>query len=318
MGAVWRWLASAFTENLGLKLLAFTFALGLFAYQRFGEDNQQRTIPVGVVLRLPPESSKRELMTQPPANIHVILQGTTRAIDQLIQTGVAPVEIDLRDGRTERVVFEPEMFSLPPDVEVTIIDPAELKFEWQDVITRRIPVQASITGQTAEGYEVQGDLTIEPTHVTVEGPASLVEVMQFARLSPFDVNGLTEGEYRRRIAIDAPPTRVRYISPANPRPNVTVRIARRVTDRPFPNRPVEVIGVVGAKTNPTTVEVKVIAPPEVLQTLKPELVVPRVDLTKVDDLDLEDEKHGSRQVKVEIDLAGAEAKIQPPTVTVRW
>ena len=58
MGAVWRWLASAFTENLGLKLLAFTFALGLFAYQRFGEDNQQRTIPVGVVLRLPPESSK--------------------------------------------------------------------------------------------------------------------------------------------------------------------------------------------------------------------------------------------------------------------
>ena len=55
------WFREAFTANLGLKLLAMTFALGLFAYQRGQEDQQQRTIPVGVVMRLPPDSAKREL-----------------------------------------------------------------------------------------------------------------------------------------------------------------------------------------------------------------------------------------------------------------
>ena len=91
---------------------------------------------------------------------------------------------------------------------------------------RQIPVQASITGKPAEGFVVKGEPEVDPQQMTVRGPVSLVETMQFVRLAAFDVSGLTEGVYRRPIAMDAPPNRISYIGPKNAtgvstRPNAT-------------------------------------------------------------------------------------------------
>ncbi len=308
------WLREAFTENIGLKALSLSFAIGLFAYLQGTQDEQQRTIPVGVVLRLPPDSAKRELMTPIPASIHVTLRGSTRAIDRLIQTGVAPVELDLSDGQRDTVTFEPDMFSLPHDVAITIVDPPVIDLEWQDVVTRQIPVQASITGKPAEGYVVKGEPEVDPKQITVRGPVSLVEVMQFARLAAFDVSGLTEGVYRRRIAIDAPPARVSYIGPQSA--TVTVTIARRVSEAKFTRRPIEVVGMVGAKVTPRFVDVTVIGPPEVVRALRPEQVVPRADVSAI--VGDDETKHGSATVPIRVDLAQAETEIQPPAANVKW
>jgi len=307
-------LRESFSENLGLKALALTFALGLFAFLQGQTDEQQRTIPVPIVMRLPPESSERELMTPIPASIHVTLRGPARAIDRLIQTGVVPIEIDLREGRRESISFEPKDFSFPPETAITIIDPPSIDLEWEDVVTRQIPIQAAITGQPADGYIVKGEPDVDPTQLTVRGPVSVVEVMQFARLAAFDVSGLSEGVHRRRIAIDAPPVRARYIGPAAA--NVAVTIGRRVSEVKFENRPVEVVGVPGAGTVPRTVDVTVSGPPEIVRALRPEQIVARADLSKAPNVDLK--KHGSAAVKVTVELAHADAELQPPSVTVKW
>jgi hypothetical protein len=306
----------ALTENVGLKALSLTFAIGLFAFLYGQQDEQQRTVPVAVVLRPPPEGSQRELMTQIPASIHVTLRGPARAIDRLIQTGVSPVEIDLRSAAAEAIVFDKSMFSLPPETTISVIDPPSIDLEWEDVVARQIPVQASITGQPSDGYVVKGEPEVDPKQMTVRGPASLVEVMQFARLAPFDVSGLNEGVHRRRISIDAPPTRVRYIGPQTA--TVAVTIARRVVEAKFPNRPVEVIGLANGAIIPRNVDVTVVGPPEIVRALRAEQITPQADITKVSGLDLKQQKHGSTAVKVVVDLAKAEAEVQPPSVTVRW
>ncbi len=314
LGALWTWFRIAFTENLGLKALSLAFAVGLFVYQKGQQDQQQRTVPVGVVMRLPTDTAKRELMTPIPASIHVTLKGSSRAIDQLIQAGVAPVEIDLRDGQRQTIAFESRMFTLPPGIEITIIDPPNIDLEWQDVVTRQIPLQASITGKPADGFVLKGELEVDPREMTVRGPVGLVEVMQYVRLAAFDVSGLTEGSYKRPIAIDAPPNRVSYIGPRSA--TVTATIARRVSEARFPKRMIEVIGVPNAVVTPRQVDVSVIGPPEVVRALRAEQVVPRVDLTQVEGADLK--AHGSATVKVAVDVADATAEVQPPTVTVKW
>ncbi|MEO7037997.1 MAG: YbbR-like domain-containing protein [Polyangiaceae bacterium] len=308
------WLRESFTENIGLKALALTFALGLFAFLQGQTDEQQRTIPVPIVMRLPPESAERELMTPIPASIHVTLRGPARAIDRLIQTGVVPIEIDLRAGNRESISFEPKAFSFPPETTITIIDPPSIDLEWEDVVTRQIPVQAAITGQPAEGYIVKGEPDVDPTQLTVRGPVSVIEVMQFARLAAFDVSGLSEGTHHRRIAIDAPPPRARYIGPSAA--NETVTIARRRSEAKFENRPIEVVGVPGAGALPRTVDVTVTGAPEVIHALRPEQVIPIADLTKAPNIDLK--KHGSASIKLTVDLGHAEAELQPPSVTVKW
>jgi YbbR domain-containing protein len=311
-----RVLRDALIENIGLKALALTFALGLFAFQYGQQDEQQRTVPVPVVLRPPPEGSQRELMTQIPASIHVTLRGPARAIDKLVQTGIAPVEIDLRSATAEAIMFDDSMFTLPPETKISVIDPPSIDLEWEDVIARQIPVQASITGQPAEGYVVKGEPEVDPKQMTVRGPASLVEVMQFARLAPFDASGLSEGVHKRRISIDAPPARVRYLGP--PAATVSVSIARRVVEVKFQNRPVEVIGLTNGAINPRTVDVTVVGAPEVVRALRAEQIAPQADLTKVPGVDLKQQKHGSVSVKIMVDLAKAEAEVQPPSVTVHW
>ncbi len=304
------------TENVGLKALALCFALGLFAFVHGQEEEQQRTVPVALVMRLPQASAERELMTPIPASIHVTLQGSARAIDNLLQAGIPPVEIDLRDGRRESVVFEESMFTLPPETKITIIDPSSIDLNWEDVATRQIPIQAAITGQPADGYVVKGEPDVDPKTITVSGPLSAIEVIQFARLSAFDVSGLSEGAHKRRLGIDSPPVRVRYLGPQAA--TVSVTVARRVSEVRFENRPVEVVGVTGGITTPRTVDVVVAGPPEVVRALRPDQIVPVVDLTKVDGLDLKEQKHGSASVKVTLPLSHAEAELQPPIVNVKW
>lgn len=314
LAIVVQFLRESFTENVGLKALSLSLAVGLFAFLYGQQDEQQRTVPVAVVMRPPPEDANRELMTQIPASIHVTLRGPARALDRLIQAGVPPVEIDLRQGHKQQVVFDPTMFQVGADARVTIIDPPSIDLEWEDIISRQIPVQASIAGQPAAGYVVKGEPEVEPPMLTVRGPTSLVEVMQFARLAPFDVSGLSEGPHRRRIAIDAPPSRVRFIGPGSAA--VVVTIARRLSEARFENRPVEVVGVNGATVAPRTVDVTVFGPPEIVRALKAEQVVPRADLTAIPELNLT--RRGSTVVKLTVELAKAEAEIQPPGVTVRW
>ena len=311
---MWGALRDALTQNVGLKLLSLIFAFGLFAFLHAQEERQQRTVPVNVILRLPPESAERELMTPIPASVYVTLRGSTRAIDSLMQTGIPPVEVDLHTGTRDTLVFEPKAFSLPHGLEITIVDPSSIPLEWQNVITRKVPVQASITGKPAEGYVVKGEPTVDPSQVTVRGPEELVEVMQFVRLASFEVSGLTDGTYRRRIALDTPPSRVHILGAHAA--TMTVSIARRVNESRFANRPVEVIGLVGAYSLPRTVDISVIGPPEVVHALRPEQVVARADVSQIPAVKAE--KHGSVTVKVTVDLAQAEVETQPPTVTVRW
>lgn len=315
LASVLTFVRDSLTENVGLKALAMFFALGLFAFLHGQEEVQQRTVPVAIVMRLPQGGSQRELMTPIPASIHVTLQGSARTIDNLLQSGIAPVEIDLRDGRRESVIFEEGMFTLPADTKITIIDPSSIELEWEDVATRQIPIQAAITGQPSEGYVVRGEPEVDPKQITVSGPLSAIEVMQFARLSAFDVSGLSEGIHKRRLGIDAPPARVKYLGPQAA--TVSVSIARRVSEARFENRPIEVVGVAGGIATPRTVDVVVVGPPEIVRALRPEQIVPVADLTKVEGLDLK-QKHGSASVKISLPLTHAEAELQPPSVNVKW
>jgi YbbR domain-containing protein len=316
LGGVGPFLREAFSENLGLKALSLAFAIGLFAFQYGQQDEQQRTVPVSLSLRPPAEDSPRELMSQLPATIHVTLRGPARVIDRLVQSGVPPVTIDLRTGERESIAFEAKMFTLPPDTRVTMVDPPSLELEWEEVIARQIPLQASIASQPAEGYVVRGEPEVEPKHITARGPSSLVEVLQFARLAAFDVSGLSQGMHRRRLALDGPPARVRYLGP--PAATVTVTVARRLSEASFPGRPVELVGLAAGVVSPRQVDVTVVGPPEVVQALRAEQVVPRANLAAVPGLDLKEQHHGSSVVPITVELAGAEARVQPPSVTVKW
>lgn len=309
-----RWLREAFSENLGLKAMAMVFALGFFGYIHGQENIQQRTIPVSVI-SLPAEGGEKELMTKIPPDIFITLRGSGRALTDLVQGGPPPVEIDLRQGYPSSVEFKEEMFRLPPQLELMVVDPPRLEMDWEEVITRQIPLQASITGQLDEKFVVQGQPRVEPERVAVKGPKSRVEVMQFARLAPYNVTGLTEGRFPRRIAIDPPPDRVRYLG--SPAATVVLEIKRREWEKLFSERKVQVVGPGSATVHPSSVDVTVVGPPSVVRALRPEQIVPLADLVEAKSWN-EDSGPGSATVPIEVQLSKVRVEVQPPSVTVKW
>ncbi len=311
------------TNNFSLKLFALCFSLGLFAYFHGQGDNHQRTVRFDVIARLPPDSAKWALLTALPSAIGVTLKGPIGTIDRLSQNS-APLELDLRSGNRKQVTFNERLFSLPPDVTVLLIDPPSIDLEWQAVVEREIPLEVAMTGQPQEGFVVKGEPVVSPGKLVATGPSSIVQVLQFASLEPFNLTGLTEGVHRRRIKVNAPPERVKFRGPEPTSSdnavvvNVTVTIARHMSEMKFVNRPVSVVGVPAGFSNPSYVDVTVVGPPEVIQALRAEQVVPRADVGALPGFTAKDNKRGSRTVKLSVDLARADVEVQPPTVTVRW
>lgn len=311
-GAARSWLGrikAAFTENIGLKAVAFISALVLVAYQRSQQDERTRTVPFSVDVQLPDAGKRLELMTAIPPSIRVTVQGSLSALDEL-SNGSNNLELDLRKGNAEYVRFSPENFRLPPGTRIKSIEPEGLDLEWQAVIEREVPVQTSVTGAVAEGHEVE-QTTAAPEFVKITGPERLVTVTQSVRVAPFDLNGLASGTYERQLALEPPPPRTTYVNQTTVSVQVTVR--RRLVTANFTKLAVEVVGATSAIVTPPFIDVTVRGTPDIVEGLHAELILPRVDLTG---LDLS--KRGSAALPVVVDLSHAEVVLQPPTVKVSW
>lgn len=309
--AIRAWIEALVFENIGLKLLALFFALVLYVFSH-GAKDAQRTFAVDVVALLPAETEQRVLMTPLP-QIRVTVAGSRALVDDLRSEDFGALKLDLRSGEVGHVDLDPSMFHIPLGAQVTQIDPGSIALQWEDEITRDIPIQASITGQPAPGFVVLGAPIVEPRVVQAKGPRSLVEPIQFARADAFDITNLDhEASFTRKLAIDRPPSRVSYdVQTVDAR----IDVARESLMRRFVRVPVEVVGGSRGFSSPREVDVEVKGPPETVNALRANQILPFVDLRE---LNANLASPGSAMAQVKVELEGCSVQVIPKKVMVRW
>lgn len=301
----------AFTHNLFLKLVSLTLAIGLYWWVH-GSQDAQRTMAIDLVVLLPPESVNRSLVTPLPTSVLVTMHGPRSLLDDLRPVDLGNLQLDLRSGQSGRISLEPSMLRVPGGVTIDFIDPASIDIAWDEVVERDIHVQVSIAGDPGEGFVVKGAPTVRPATLRARGPRQLVENLQYARAEPFDVTNLIEGAHTRTLAIDRPPPRVTYDSTSI---TSTVEIGRKLLERVFSKVPVVVVGAARATTMPARVDVRVIGPPKLVEELRPEQIVPRVNLSE---LNVNLATPNSVALPVSLELGKLEVSIVPKTVVVKW
>ncbi len=294
------------TENVSLKLISLVFALMLYSLVH-GSQEAQRSIRVNVVALLP-QTPNRVLVTSLPEKLNATVRGPRSMLDELNADDLASYQLDLRAGTDTRVTFVPASIPLPPGLKVEQVDPPAIDLTWEDLVARDVPVQVGIVGTPAPGYVVKGVPRAEPATVRVRGPKSRVVVMQVARADAFDVTGLTEGKYTRALAIDRPPDRCELDVPSV---GASVEIGREVVERPFSRVAVAVVGRMGAKAQPSEVDVRLSCPADVVRPLRPEQLVPRVAVTST-------AEHGSEVLPVQLTIDQCDVHLTPSSVVVRW
>lgn len=303
---------AAMFDNLTLKVISLLGALGVYALIHGAED-VQRTIAISVVSIMPSDSASRQLISQLPSEVAVTLHGSRTALDALRQDDLGTLQLDLRSARQTRIELDASMFHVPAGLNVLQIYPSTIEVRWDDVIQRQIPVQIPRTGELLQDLVIKGTPIAQPPIVNARGPRSVIEVMQFARTTPFDVTGLPEGEHRRTLALDKPPKLVNFDIESV---TAIVDVERELMTKPFTGLKVEVVGVARATTRPALVTVVVTGTAEAVNAVQVEALVPRIE-TKSPALDTS--KPGSAYLDVLIDVpAGVKAEVQPPKVLVKW
>lgn len=92
-----------------------------------------------------------------------------------------PVKVKVAD---EILVFDPFEIKVKPEYIKIKVENKDLKY---------IPLEASIVGEPAHGYEIT-DIQINPAFVEISGPQSIIENTQKLYLEKIDVTGLAKKE----------------------------------------------------------------------------------------------------------------------------
>jgi YbbR-like protein len=299
-------------ENFGLKVLSFAFALGLYAFVH-GSQDAQRSLQVDVVATPPPESAHRVLLTPLPPTVRVTVRGPRAILDDLKADDLGAFQLDLKSGKTDNIVFDPAAIHLPPGMRAEQIDPPSITLRWEDEIVREVPVRATVTGAPAPGFVVKGPPAPEPAAVRALGPRSVVEVVQVANAEAFDVGGLSrEGTYSHILALERPPARVEFDSKTV---NVKVEIAREERQRRFVKVPVQLVGAARGTVTPSEIDVTVDGPPDVVESLRADQIVPTADLRAAG---VNTSTPGSARLPVTVQVTGCRAVVLPEVVVARW
>jgi YbbR domain-containing protein len=138
------------------------------------------TIPKEVQLTLrAPQSVWNELTARPDSVRAVLdlsgLSAGTHKVDLQIQVPVRPVRI-------------------------VAADPASLTVNMEPLVTRTMPLQSTLSGQPAIGYQ-PGDMSVDPQQVVLAGPESLIARVEHVRVT-VDITGIRDG-YDQSVPVEA-------------------------------------------------------------------------------------------------------------------
>ncbi len=297
---------SAITENGRLKLVSF--GLALLFYSLFHGAQVPRSMPVPLLVRLPPPSAHRALTITPPLQVRLTLRGPKGALEE-VRPDDLTVEVDLTDGKTSHVTIDPTHIQVPPSVRVEGVDPPVFDIAWEDEVARDVPVQVSVVGNLAPGLVLR-KLTPDPPLLRVNGPKSEVAVLQHVRSEPLDVTNLGAGIVQRQVRIE----RISgHTSVESGIVGVGVRaeIVPEMTERLFVRVPVSVVSTVKARPQPQEVDIRVRCPPSIEKHLRVEQILPKVTLRPTTPT-------GTESLSVDVNLPECETAVVPQQVIVRW
>ena len=182
----------AFTRNLRTFLWAFMLALAVWiAAVTAADPDQVHPLGSAVPLEIVGQSSNLVLSTDFPRQVNVTLRAPTSVWDKITANPSSVRAIldlsGLSDG--EHTVNIQVQVSEQP-VRIVSVTPARVALTLEFLDSRTLPVDLTLAGQPAVGYQA-GDAALDPVSIVVAGAQSVVEKVAKARIS-LSLDGIRE------------------------------------------------------------------------------------------------------------------------------
>lgn len=248
-------------RHLGLKVLSIAVATLLWLVVT-GDTVVERTLRVGIELQRAP--AELELVGAVPDSVLVRVRGAASRLSGLAP-GDLSVVVDLEGVRTGRRLFAltPDQVTAPFGVEVTQVTPQSLPLVFEPTAWAVVPVRARVEGSPVAGHSVS-NVSVTPTQVRVEGPASAVRGLAELYTEPVSIERASS-LVREAVTIDTADLGLRLQGGATA--VVTVTIAADTTEHTVTGVPIRVRGGAPGRLTPAEASVTVQGAAEIVRGL---------------------------------------------------
>ena len=180
------------TTDWVLKLTALVLAFLMWVTVRADAPSQYDwEVPVRVV-----NNDPEWVVSGPPAPVEVtlFLRGPYRELLRVssnLPEIIVPIQ-EVNDS-TEDHVLRPNWVSLPTGTDRTSVAdlrPSTVRISFDKVNTRLFPVAAPLLGELPPGFELAGDIVIEPIAVRASGGTRALARIDSIRLPPIDLSAV--------------------------------------------------------------------------------------------------------------------------------
>jgi YbbR domain-containing protein len=166
-------------SRLGRNLRAFLWALVLglsvwVAAVTAADPDEVRLYPNAVSLELVGQDPGLVITSDVPKDVQLTLRAPRSVWDQLTarpESVRAILDLSGVEAGEHRMSLQVQIDARP--VRVVTVIPSSVLLTLEPLVSRTLPVQTTLSGQPALGYQA-GDLAVEPRQVVVAGPESLI------------------------------------------------------------------------------------------------------------------------------------------------
>ena len=255
-------LRRAILDDLILKVLSFSLAVGIWAWLQSGQVVEQRAR--ATVRYLWPEDLVR--VGDAPESLSVTLSGPQGRLRALRDRELL-VDVDLRGSKEGPVTIDfgdRSLDGLPEGITVVQRTPASLELLLDRARERKVRVRPTLIGEPAEGWQ-RGEVRVEPPMALIRGPQSLVREITEADTDIIDLSGVTSTRtYTVPLEFRDSSVRADAITSVQ----VTVEVNPIMADRSWEAVPVTLEAARGWTLEPTTVRLRIVGPIKRLQAIR--------------------------------------------------
>ncbi len=173
-----RWLAT----NIRTILLAFILAVAVWISAVTAADPDEIRSPIEVPLEIVGQDPSLIITSEIPATVKVTLRAPRSVWDRVTaqENSIrAILDISTLSAGEHKKDIQIQIAARP--MQLVLSDPASVPVTLERLATRALPIDLSLSGQPAVGYQA-ADPQTDATEVVISGPESLVERVQRARI----------------------------------------------------------------------------------------------------------------------------------------
>ena len=194
------------------------------------EETKEMTVPVRLI-NIP----QSKVAISDFSNVSINIKGAARLMQSLTNSDVL-LDIDVSgftDGQSIRHILTSD-FKTPLGLEVSDVNPSELRITLDNVTAKEVRVLPSIIGEVKQGYMVES-ITLKPNSITVTGAKTVLSQLENISTMPINLSERNENFVQNVLLKEYDGVTKMHPSSVE----VRVKLRENMIEHEFTNVPVE-------------------------------------------------------------------------------